>query len=192
MRSINLNLGSANESFRRCLLSMAAFCSGTVCLMPVVVEAQQPAPVTVFEGALLIVGDGSASIEDSAFVVQNGHFTTVGRKGQLKVPAGATRVDLTGKTVMPAIIDAHKHLAVTRDALVDQLQHLAYYGIGTTMSVGQDTGDEVYKVRVETVPNAARYHTAGRSLTGPEPGRTQAPYWVKTQSGSTLRGKDGG
>ena len=140
-----------------------------------VVEAQQPAPVTVFEGARLIVGDGSAAIEDSAFIVQNGHFTTVGRKGQLKVPAGAGRVDLTGKTVMPAIIDAHKHLAVTRDALVDQLQHFAYYGIGTTMSLGQDTGDEVYKVRAETLPNAARYHTAGRGLTGPEPDARKLP-----------------
>jgi hypothetical protein len=76
---------------------MAVFFSWTVCPMPVVVEAQQPAPVTVFEGARLIAGDGSAAIEDSAFIVQNGHFTTVGRKGQLKVPAGAARVDLSGK-----------------------------------------------------------------------------------------------
>ena len=115
MRSVNL--GSADGSVRPRLLSMTVFFSGTVCLMPIVVEAQQPTPVTVFEGARLIVGDGSAAIEDSAFIVQNGHFTTVGRKGQLKVPAGAARVDLTGKTVMPAIIDAHKHLAVTRDVL---------------------------------------------------------------------------
>src|SRR3954462_9359648 len=91
-----------------------------------------PAPAqtggaTLFEGARLIAGDGSAPIEDSAFLVENGRFTAVGRKGQLKAPAAAARVDLTGKTVMPAIIDAHKHLAVTRDALVDQLQHLAYY-----------------------------------------------------------------
>src|SRR5207245_6634986 len=99
-------------------------------LMPVAVEAQQPAAVTVFEGARLIAGDGSTPVADSAFIVENGRFTAVGRKGQLKVPAGAARVDLTGKTVMPAIIDAHKHLAVTRDALVDQLQHFAYYGIG--------------------------------------------------------------
>jgi hypothetical protein len=149
MRSVNLR--SANGRVRRRLSSIAVVFSGTVCLMPAVVEAQQPAPVTVFEGARLIVGDGSAAIEDSAFIVQNGHFTTVGRKGQLKVPADATRVDLTGKTVMPAIIDAHKHLAVTREALVDQLQHFAYYGIGTTMSLGQDTGEEVYKVRAETI-----------------------------------------
>jgi imidazolonepropionase-like amidohydrolase len=151
-------------------------------LTPGVIEAQQPAGITLFEGARLIVGDGSAPIADSAFIVQNGRFAAVGRKGQLKAPAGAAHVDLTGKTVMPAIIDAHKHLAVTRDALEEQLRHFAYYGIGTTMSLGQDTGDEVYKVRAETIPNAARYHTAGRGLTGPEPGRSQAPYWVTTEA----------
>src|SRR5207253_9803628 len=109
-------------------------------------------------------------------------FTAVAKKGQLKVPAGAARVDLTGKTVMPAIIDAHKHLAVTRNELVDQLQHFAYYGIGGTMSLGQDTGDEVYQVRAETIPNAARYRTAGRGLTGPEPARSHAPFFVTTEA----------
>jgi imidazolonepropionase-like amidohydrolase len=148
----------------------------------IVVKAQRPAAATVFEGARLIVGDGSAPISDSAFLVEDGRFTAVGRKGQLKAPAGATRVDLTGKTVMPAIVDAHKHLAVTRDALVDQLQHLAYYGIGAAMSLGQDTGDVAYQVRSETVPNAARLRTAGRGITAPEPGRTQAPFWVTNEA----------
>src|SRR5262245_43085484 len=120
-----------------------------------VINAQQPAPATVFEGARLITADGSAPIADSAFVVENGRFTAVGRKGQVKAPAGAARVDLTGKTVIPALIDAHKHTAVTRDALVDQLQHFAYYGVGATMSLGQDTSDDVYQVRAETIPNAA-------------------------------------
>jgi imidazolonepropionase-like amidohydrolase len=147
-----------------------------------VVDAQQPAAATVYEGARLITGDGSAPIADSAFLVENGRFTAVGRKGQLKVPAGAARVDLTGKTVMPAIIDAHKHLAVKRAELVDQLQHFAYYGIGATMSLGQDTGDEVYEVRAENIPGAARYRTAGRGLTGPEPNRSHAPFFVTTEA----------
>jgi len=150
-----------------------------ICFAGLTANAQQ---ATVYEGARLITGDGTAAIENSAFVVQNGHFTAVGRKGQVKVPAGAAHVDLTGKTVMPAIVDAHKHLAVTRDALVDQLQHLAYYGIGAAMSLGQDTGDVAFQVRAETIPNAARLHTAGRGLTGPEPGRSQAPFWVTTQA----------
>jgi imidazolonepropionase-like amidohydrolase len=152
------------------------------CLFSAALEAQQPAAVTVYEGARLITGDGSAPVENSAFIVANGRFTAVGRKGELKVPSGAARVDLTGKTVMPAIVDAHKHLAVTRDALVDQLQHFAYYGVGAVMSLGQDTGDVAFQVRAETIPNAARFRTAGRGITGPEPGRTQAPFWVTSEA----------
>src|SRR3974377_1159913 len=148
------------------------------CLFSAGLEGPQPAAVTVFEGARLITADGSAPVENASFIVENGRFTVVGRKGQIKVPSGAARVDLTGKTVMPAIVDAHKHLAVTRDALVDHLQHFAYYGVGAVMSLGQDTGDVAYQVRSETIPNAARFRTAGRGLTGPEPGRTQAPFWV--------------
>jgi imidazolonepropionase-like amidohydrolase len=170
-----------NRTIAACLFSIAAIWMAGL-FTSIVVEAQQPAATTVFEGARLIVGDGSAPIADSAFFVENGRFTAVGRKGQLKAPAGAARVDLTGKTVMPAIIDAHKHLAVTRDALVDQLQHLAYYGIGAAMSLGQDVGDVAYQVRSETISNAARLRTAGRGITAPEPGRTQAPFWVTSEA----------
>src|SRR5207247_9371437 len=94
----------------------------------------------VFEGARLIAADGRAPIEDSAFVVENNRFTEVGRRGQVKVPAGAARVDLTGKTVMPAIIDSHTHLAQTREALVDQLQRPAYYGVAGVLSRGPGGG----------------------------------------------------
>ena len=147
-------------------------------------EAQAPAAgrVTVFEGARLIVGDGSAVIENGAFVVDDTRFLQVGRADQLKVPAGAIRVDLRGKTVMPAIIDTHTHLAVTREALVDQLQRKAYFGVGVVMSLGQDTGDVAFQVRGETIPNAARLRTAGRGITMPEPGRSEAPYWVTSEA----------
>src|SRR5713226_1886866 len=56
--------------------------------------------VTVFEGARLITGDGGAPIENSAFIVENNLFTRVGRRGDLRVPAGAVHVDLKGKTVI--------------------------------------------------------------------------------------------
>src|SRR5262245_56779550 len=56
-------------------------------------------PVTVFEGARLITGDGTAPIENSAFIVEGNLFSRVGRRGQIQIPAGARHVDLTGKTV---------------------------------------------------------------------------------------------
>src|SRR5665213_1280149 len=68
----------------------------------------QQAPI-LFEGARLVNGDGSV-VANSAFVIEGGKFTAVGRKGDVKAPAGATRVNLTGKTVIPALIDSHVHL----------------------------------------------------------------------------------
>src|SRR5262245_49401032 len=65
--------------------------------------------VTAFEGARLITGDGGTPIEDSVFVVEGNRIAQVGRRGQVTVPAGAMRVDLRGKTVMPGIVDAHGH-----------------------------------------------------------------------------------
>src|SRR5688572_1493368 len=80
--------------------------SATACSAPAV---QAPAPAastaTVFEGARVIVGDGSAPIEDAVIVVDGDRFRQIGRRGEVQAPAGATRVDLTGKTVMPAIVD---------------------------------------------------------------------------------------
>ena len=158
------------------LLFLAAFSTSGA------TQAPQATGVTIFEGARLITGDGAAPIENSAFIVANNRFTQVGRRGQVNAPAGAARVDLTGKTVMPAIVDAHTHMPVTRDALIDSLQRKAYYGAGVVMSLGQDTGDVAFQVREETIPGAARLRTAGRGLTAPEPGRTKAPYWVTTEA----------
>ena len=137
--------------------------------------------VTLFEGARLIVGDGSDPIEDSAFLVEDGRFTAVGARAQVEVPDGAVRVDLTGSTVMPAIVDAHKHVAGTREELVGQLEHFAYYGVGAVMSLGLDEGDLALEARDETIPGAARLRSAGRGITSPEPERSEVPYWVTTE-----------
>ena len=158
------------------LLFLAAFSTSGA------TQAPQGTAVTVFEGARLIVGDGAAPIENSAFIVANNRFTQVGRRGQVNVPAGAARVDLTGKTVMPAIVDTHTHMPVTRDALVDALQRKAYYGAAVVMSLGQDTGDVAFQVRENPIPGAARLRTAGRGITMPEPGRTDAPYWITSEA----------
>src|SRR5262245_1861947 len=67
----------------------------------------------VFVGARLITGHDGAPIEDSAFVVEGGRFSAVGRRSEVQAPRGAASVNLRGKTVMPALIDAHSHLGYT-------------------------------------------------------------------------------
>ncbi|MGK0297314.1 MAG: imidazolonepropionase-like amidohydrolase [Gammaproteobacteria bacterium] len=140
------------------------------------VVAQEANNVTVFEGALLIDGNGSTPIEDAVFIIQGDRIIALGRKGEVALPAGATRIDLMGKTVMPAIIDTHKHLAGERDKLISQLRELATYGVGTVLSLGLDNSDVLYQIRKEIIPGAAQYLTAGRGITMPEPGRSESAY----------------
>jgi imidazolonepropionase-like amidohydrolase len=145
-------------------------------------NGQTPAGATVYEGARVIVGDGSAPIENAAFVVEGGRITQVGRAGQVKAPTGAARMSLTGKTVMPAIIDTHTHMGDTREGVVDLLRRKAYFGVGAVMSLGTDPGDFAFKLRDERIPDGARLLTAGRGITMPEPGRSDVPYWVTTEA----------
>jgi imidazolonepropionase-like amidohydrolase len=94
-------------------------------------------------------------------------------------------VSLAGKTVMPAILDSHVHLrSQMRETLIEDLQRRAYYGVVAAMSMGQDQGDVPYQIRTESanMPNTARFLTAGRGITAPEPGRTEVPLWVSTEA----------
>ena len=136
--------------------------------------------VTVYQGARLISGNGGPVVENATFVVEGTRFTQAGRSDAVKIPPGATRVDLAGKTVIPALIDSHVHLSDNRAALVEDLQRRAYYGVSAAMSLGQDAGDLPFQIRAELIPNAARFFTAGRGITMPEPGRNQVPYWIQT------------
>jgi imidazolonepropionase-like amidohydrolase len=143
----------------------------------------------LFEGARLIVGDGSAPVENSAFLMESGKITRVAAKGEIQLPQGAARVDLTGKTVMPALVDSHSHLGwmviksgqinadtYTRDNLIDHLTRYAYYGIAATQSMGIDPGDMPYQIRAEPPPNTALFRVAGRGIARPNAGPGQA-YW---------------
>ena len=142
-------------------------------------EAPQSNAV-VFEGATVIVGDGSDPIEGGVFVVEDGRFTAAGAAGEVMAPEGAARVDLSGRFVIPALIDTHVHLRVDREGLVDDLQRRAYYGVGAAVSLGHDDGDAAAAVREAPVAGAALAMTAGRGITRPEPGRSEVPYWINT------------
>ena len=83
------------------------------------------AGVTVFTGARLLVGDGTV-IDNATFTVgPDNRFGLVGATAAVTVPAGATTVDLTGRTVMPAIVDTHTHLSRDRAGLTADLKHRA-------------------------------------------------------------------
>lgn len=146
-----------------------------------VIAAQQPAAsprATLFEGARLFLGDGNV-IENSAFLVENDRFNRVGRKGEVAAPSGAARFDLTGKTVIPALVDAHSHIGYmknlssgpqnyTRENILDHMYRFAYFGVAASQAMGTDFGELPFQLRDELLagkyPDAARFLSAGRGL----------------------------
>ncbi len=165
---------------RRATMFTVATASIAAVLAGLSVPATGQAPVTAFEGARIIVGDGSPAIEKGTIVVSGTTIQAVG--ANVQVPAGAQRVNLAGKTVMPVILDTHIHAPATREQMIRDLRRRVYWGVGAGMSMGTDTTDVVFQVRDETknMPGTARLLTAGRGVTGIEKGREQSAYWVGT------------
>lgn len=181
-----------------CVLVLLAVSS-----QPTAQVAAPAAAVTVFEGARLIVGDGTAPVEDAVIVVQQGRFSQVGRRGVIQAPAGAMRIDLKGKTVIPALVDAHSHIGYqkgpstsvknyTRENIIDHMYRFAYYGIAASQAMGSDFGDMPYELRREILageyPGAARFLTAGRGLAPiseiSESNMRHSAYVVSTEEGT--------
>jgi len=64
----------------------------------------------VLKGARLIDGTDNHPIDNSILVMKGGVIEAVGRSGDVAFPNDAEVIDVTGKTVMPGLIDAHIHL----------------------------------------------------------------------------------
>jgi len=102
----------------------------------------------LFENATLIVGDGSV-IEGANLLVEDGLIAGVGDVPELSIDDDVARIDLSGKVILPAFIDAHAHLGFqsphgwgsefyTRENLLSNLQQYAYYGFSAVFSAGSD------------------------------------------------------
>ncbi|KHL24661.1 amidohydrolase [Croceibacterium mercuriale] len=100
------------------------------------VDAAKPTATVALTGARILTmatPDGGI-VEDGVVVIRGDRIVAVGPRASTPVPAGATVVDATGKTIMPGLVDAHAHGPAGTDELVPQrnwsmLQNLA---LGTT------------------------------------------------------------
>lgn len=120
-------------------------------LLPFVAHAQvaHAQRAAVIEHAVLIDGSGGAPLQDAALLLENGRITRIAPSGLLEAPAGAVRIDASGKTVIPGIINLHGHVGLTkglvqaqenytRANVVENLRTYAAYGVTTTTSMGTD------------------------------------------------------
>jgi len=142
------------------------------------IGAQAKAQQIVLKGARLIDGTGRPAIENSVLVIEGDHLAAAGKAGSVSIPKDADVRDVSGKTIMPALINLHGHLGLssngadsvaghyTEDNVVKQLNKYLSYGVGTVASLGQDE-DTIYKIRDAQragTLGGARLFAAGRGF----------------------------
>jgi len=136
--------------------------------------AAQAPPVTALVGATVVDGTGAAPIPDAVVLIRDGRITDVGPASRVQVPAGATRTDLRGKTLLPGFVNAHGHATVTnglqsgeqfntRENVERQLRLYGVYGLTSVFSLGGD-GAAGLALRSEAPAGRARLFVAAEEI----------------------------
>jgi Tol biopolymer transport system component len=121
----------------------------------VVVEAARSKPTgTVLLRGARILTMNTEPIENGEILIKDNRIEEIGRRGQIKVPSGARTIDVTGKTIMPGLIDVHAHIwpawGIHKTQVWEYLANLAY-GVTTTRDPQTATTDVLsYRDMVET------------------------------------------
>ncbi len=90
------------------------------------VKSDKPAGIIAFTNATIITMKGDEVITNGTVIVEENLIKSVGKAGEIEIPAGAKLVDCKGKTIMPGLIDAHAHANHFRNGITPQ-KHWPYY-----------------------------------------------------------------
>lgn len=156
---------------RRLIPTIALSTLFTACAAPP--PAEPPAALSAFTGASIFDGTGGARIDDGVLLVRDGRIVAVGAAGDLEVPPSAERVDVSGKTIVPGLVNAHGHVGdvvglepghYSEENVLSQLALYARYGVTTVVSLG---GDDEAGIRVRDGQDDPGLDRARLFLAGP-------------------------
>ena len=147
-------------------------------------EPVTPDGSRAFVGATLFDGTGSEPISNAVIVVRDGRIVAAGAADAVEIPAGAERVNIAGKTVVPGLINTHGHVSgvlglegghYNEENLLRQLGLYARYGVTAVNSLGGDGEDAVRLRDAEDASlDRARITIAGAVVTGESVEEVQA------------------
>jgi imidazolonepropionase-like amidohydrolase len=157
---------------------------GLILVLPQLAYGQQvEAESYLLDNVRVIIGDGSV-LESGALLVDGGRISAVGLRSEIEPELSVEVIDLSGKTIMPALIDSHAHLGYeghtswgaenySRENLIDHLQRYAYYGFSAVFSAGSDPDALAYQVQQAQLagefPSARFLFAAGMAPPGQGP-----------------------
>jgi imidazolonepropionase-like amidohydrolase/Tol biopolymer transport system component len=117
--------------------------------LSITVPADAPTGQVALVGARIVTMANAEGgiIDDGVILIDGNRIRAVGRRGEVAIPAGARQVDVSGKTIIPGLIDGHAHGSQGEDDLIPQqnwsaMSHLAM-GV-TTVHDPSSTASEIF------------------------------------------------
>jgi len=89
-------------------------------------KSDKPSGKIAFTGARIITMEGDEVIENGTIIINENKIEFVGKSEEIKIPSNIKIIDVTGKTIMPGIVDAHAHVGGFRPGLTAQ-KHWQFY-----------------------------------------------------------------
>src|SRR6187551_3880665 len=133
-----------------------------------------------FKGAFIIDGNGGEPIHNGVMLIHQGRIISVGAEGAITIPENTTSINVSGKTIIPGIINAHGHVGdvkgiegghYSHENIIDNLSMYARYGVTTVVSLGGDREEaETLRAINDTIATQrSRLFIAGAIVTGTTP-----------------------
>ncbi|KKO49875.1 amidohydrolase [Arsukibacterium sp. MJ3] len=91
--------------------------------------ADIPRGMVAFVGGQVLSMKGDEVIEDGVVIVENNKIIAVGRRADIAVPGNAKVFDISGKTIMPGLFDAHAHGSQGNQQITPQQNWQNYAGL---------------------------------------------------------------
>ena len=128
----------------------AAYASPTAgTSLSITVPADVPHGLVALVGARIVTMSNAQGgiIDDGIILIDGNRIRAIGPRGSVAIPSGAQTVDVTGKTIIPGLIDGHAHGPQGEDDLIPQqnwsaMSHLAM-GV-TTIHDPSSTASEIF------------------------------------------------
>ena len=138
-------------------------------------KSDAPTGLLALKGARIVTMKGDEVIEEGTILIENNKIIAIGKAAEMTIPDQAKVIDVTGKTIMPGIVDVHAHLRTSPDGISPQQDwsYMANLAFGVTTSHDPSSNTEMVFSQAEML----------------KAGRMVGPRLYST--GSILYGADG-
>jgi imidazolonepropionase-like amidohydrolase/Tol biopolymer transport system component len=138
-------------------------------------KSDAPTGLLALKGARIVTMKGDEVIEEGTILIENNKIIAIGKAAEMTIPDQARVIDVTGKTIMPGIVDVHAHLRTSPDGISPQQDwsYMANLAFGVTTSHDPSSNTEMVFSQAEML----------------KAGRMVGPRLYST--GSILYGADG-